>query len=108
MKKLVSLLALVLLTITFVSAQGNGCGNGNSGHTMQQSQNGVVWQTARKALKEAAPFFHQQMNLNFGQLVIRYMRSECTVSLVSTNPPTTNTYFVAVGGIGISVIIDNF
>jgi hypothetical protein len=114
MKRFLSLLAFGLCIVTSIAAQGNGNGNGNSangggngnGSNAQQAPVAINWQVAHRVLQEAAPYFQQQLNLNFGQLIQRYFQGLCSVSLVATNPPTNNVYRVAIGGTGIVVIID--
>ncbi len=125
MKRFLFFLSFTLLIATTVVAQcNNGNGNGGYGNSPSggqangngnngggnsngyQAPGGITWQVAGKCLLEASPYFQQQMSLSMGQLVVRYFQGVCTITLVATNPPTTNTYRVAIGGIGTVVIID--
>jgi hypothetical protein len=109
MKRVLFLLAFMLLTTVTVAAQGNGNGNssGNgNGSNAQQAPVGIPWQVARRVLQEAAPYFQQELNLNFGQLIQKYFQGACTITLVATNPPTNNIYRVAIGGTAIVIVMD--
>jgi hypothetical protein len=120
MKRLLSLFVFLLITAAFVAAQCGNNGNSNSGGqnngnagnngpsvNVQQAPTTISWQMAQRALHEAKAYFQQEMGLNLGQLIQKYFQGICTITLVSTNPPTNNTYRVAIGGFGIVVVIDD-
>jgi hypothetical protein len=110
MKRFLSLLVFLLVSVTFVAAQcgnnGNGGNNGNNANA-QQAPIAPTWQTAHRALQAAVPYFQQELSLSLGQLIQRYFQGLCTITLVTTNPPTNRTYRVASGGFGIVVVIDD-
>lgn len=122
MKRFLALIAFTLVLVATVAAQGNGGGNGNGNNPpggqangggngngpAWQAPSGIPWGVALRALWEASPYFQQQMSLTYGQLIVKYAQGVCTITLVATNPPTNNTYRVAIGGNGIILILDNF
>ncbi|HEX2898173.1 MAG TPA: hypothetical protein VHS96_00485 [Bacteroidia bacterium] len=108
MKRIFLLLVFVGAISSIVAGQCNNGGNGNSNGN---NGNGPAWQApggvppwvAIDALREAAPYFQQQLGLNFGQLVAKYAQGICTITQVS---PPENSYRVVIGGTGITVLID--
>lgn len=126
MKRLVTVLAFILLTVGIVAAQGNGGGQGNgNGSPVNGGGNGYAWGNsnwsnwliqqlenggevpnviALSAIWKAREWGQQTFGLNYGQMVARYAQGSLTVTYISTAPPAL-VFRVEFGGGNIAVIL---
>jgi hypothetical protein len=134
MKRFLSLLAFLIFTLTFVAAQGNGNngngngnGWGNNGNGNNGNGNGNAWGNANwpnwliswlenggqippvlahAVIWEAREWGRQNFNLNYGQMISKYVQGQLTIEYLSVAPPMLF-FRVSYSGLGISVILDN-
>jgi hypothetical protein len=130
MKRFLTLLAFLLVSITFVAAQGNSWGNGNPNNnqggwnngstntqgpllTAQQALlaylqagNPVPFPLALDIIRQTRDWGQQQCGLNLGQMIQKYAQGQLTVDFVSTSPPSW-TFRVSYGNLNV-LVIDSF
>jgi hypothetical protein len=121
MKKILGILALLLVSFTFVAAQGNGGNNGNGyGNNGQgpsfnaqqwlidylEAGNPVPHWLALDVIRDAREWGSQVCGLNLGQMIAKYLQGQLTVEYISTAPPSF-TFRISYGGHDV-VVIDSF
>ena len=117
MKKYIVVLSFLLFSVSWVAAQnngndnGHGCGSGNSWPAWVQSclnaSTPVPMPVCLKVVRDCRQWGQQNFGLNLGQMFQKYFQGEMTVDLIQTAPPSL-TFRVSYGGIGITIILDDF
>ena len=88
---------------------GPGWSNGNNGAPQYpawvNTGNIPNW-AALLVIYEATPTYQQAFGLQYLQLLNKYRIGQLTITILTTNPPSTVTFRVSYGGIDISILID--
>jgi hypothetical protein len=128
MKRILFLLAFLLVSFAFVAAQGNGGNNGNgygnnwngNGNNGQgpfvnaqqwlidylEAGNPVPQWLGLEVVRKARDWGSQVCGLNLGQMIAKYFQGQLIVEYISTAPPSL-TFRVTFGGLSVD-IIDSF